>query len=117
MARSSNIVGLLWNNLRWTEDCISVVYEKSKTNQKGTKKTERYIYANPKNPSICPILALGLKLVSETDFSQGPFKVFPATTSDNSFSSWLKKKVADLEGDDLESLDVCAKGVQLMCVV
>ena len=106
MARSSNIVGLLWNNIRWTEDCISVVYEKSKTNQKGTKKTERHIYANPKNPSICPILALGLKLVSETDFSQGPFKVFPATTSDNSFSSWLKKKVADLEGDDLESLDV-----------
>ena len=33
----------------------------------------------------------GLKLVSETDFSQSPFKVFPATTSDNSFSSWLKK--------------------------
>ena len=36
---------LLWNNIGWSEDCLTVMYEKGKTNQDGAKKIPRHVYA------------------------------------------------------------------------
>ena len=100
IARSSNVADLLWNNISWKDDCITVLYEKGKTNQEGMNKVPWHVYANPEDPLICPVLALGLKLCTETDaFGNSPFKVFPSSTSDNSFSTWLRKTVDALAQD------------------
>lgn len=61
MARSKTIANLLWNNIAWSEDCLTVLYEKGKTNQDGENKVPRHVFANPGNPAICPVLALGLR--------------------------------------------------------
>jgi len=91
IARSSTVADLLWNNIGCLNDCITVLYEKGKTNQDGLNKVPWHIYANPDDPLICAVLALGLKLCTETDaFGDIPFKVFPASSSDTSFSSWMK---------------------------
>ena len=100
IARSSTVGDLLWNNISWKNDCITVLYEKGKTNQEGMNKVPWHVYANPNDPLICPVLALGLKLCTESDtFANIPFKVFPSSTSDNSFSAWMRKTVDELAQD------------------
>ena len=38
IARSSTVAGILWNNISWLGDCLTVLYEKGKTNQEGQNK-------------------------------------------------------------------------------
>ena len=112
IARSSTVGDLLWNNIGWLDDCITVLYEKGKTNQEGMNKVPWHVYANPGDPLICPILALGLKLCTETDtFGNRPFKVFPSSTPDNTFSSWMRKSVDELAQDPEILLSVPADRV------
>jgi len=100
IARSSTVGDLLWNNISWKGDCITVLYEKGKTNQEGMNKVPWHVYANPNDPLICPVLALGLKLCTENDtFGNIPFRVFPSPTSDNSFSTWMRTTVDELAQD------------------
>lgn len=100
IARSSTVADLLWNNVGCLGDCITVLYEKGKTNQDGMNKVPWHIYANPKDPLICSVLAIGLKLCTETDtFGDLPFKIFPSPTSDNSFSLWMRKTADGLARD------------------
>lgn len=100
IARSSAVAELLWNNVGWHGDCVTILYEKGKTNQEGMNKVPWHVYANPVDPLICPVLALGLKLVTETDtFGNRPFKVFPAATSDDTFSDWMRVTVDGLAVD------------------
>lgn len=59
-----------------------------------------HVYANPKDPLICPVLALGLKICTENDtFDDKPFKLFPSPTSDNTFSTWMRNTVDELAED------------------
>ena len=100
IARSSTVADHLWINIGWQGDFIIVLYEKGKTNQEGMNKVPWHVYANPHDPLICPVLALGLKLCTETDtFGDRPFRVFPSSTSDNSFSMWTRKTVDELARD------------------
>lgn len=104
IARSSTVADILWNNIGWLGDCVTVLYERGKTNQDGMNKVPWHIYANPKDPLICSVLAIGLKLCTETDTFDGRiFKVFPSSTSDNSFSLWIRK-TADKLAEDPEIL-------------
>jgi hypothetical protein len=45
----------------WREDCLVITLAKHKGDQSGEGlSNEKHIYANPLNPSICPILALAV---------------------------------------------------------
>ena len=58
MARSITVSDLLWRSIGWSGDHVTISYERSKTDQEGINQIPRAIFANPLNPSICPILAL-----------------------------------------------------------
>ena len=94
-ARATTVSTLLWNNIGWSEDCLTVMYEKGKTHQDGAKKIPQHVYANPEDPVICPILALGLKLCCEPFVSEesGALHVFPSSAPDKAFSNWLGKRL------------------------
>jgi hypothetical protein len=78
--RTFNTSHLCFSHLRWQEDAIRVLLPKTKTNQSGQRRpTPSHVYANPENPAICPILALGLYLAVNTDFSSN--RVFPVDES------------------------------------
>lgn len=112
MARSSTVAELLWNNIGWSEDCLTVLYEKGKTNQDGENKVPRHVFANPDNPAICPILALGLRLCCDrSTFESIPFKVFSASTSHKSYSSWLRNAALSFSEDIQEIIDVPANRI------
>ncbi|EKX43639.1 hypothetical protein GUITHDRAFT_44852, partial [Guillardia theta CCMP2712] len=62
----------------WQDDHMWVSFPKSKTDQTGERKEPKSIYANPICPEICPILALGIYLLSHTPDRS---KLFPGNVA------------------------------------
>ena len=62
MGRTNNIGCLHYTAFSWAADSLVVIFVTTKTDTTSTKaeETAKHIYANPLNPAICPILALGL---------------------------------------------------------
>ena len=65
MARACNVDNIGLHHLNWHDDAITVEFCHTKTNRTGSGKGlhPRHVYANPKRPQICPILALGVYLL------------------------------------------------------
>jgi hypothetical protein len=42
MARSQTTSGLLWKNVGWQEDCLTIYYDTSKSNQTGDNSVPRH---------------------------------------------------------------------------
>jgi hypothetical protein len=60
MARSVNIGSLGFHNFRAGEDHIVCCYDDTKSDQTGEKCTDKHIYDNPLEPTVCPFLALAV---------------------------------------------------------
>ena len=51
----------MYIHMGWDKDALTVAFAHQKNNQQGDRPRDpRHIYANPLNPSICPILLLGI---------------------------------------------------------
>jgi hypothetical protein len=59
-ARSVSVKDLRTYHFNWENDCLVIDMSRMKNDQAGEKVTPKHIYANPFNPSLCPILALAL---------------------------------------------------------
>ena len=65
MCRADNLVSLNIAHTGWEDDSFLCNLAKCKHDQEGEgSKTPWHIYANPTNPFVCPVLALGLYLFS-----------------------------------------------------
>ena len=60
MARSVNIGSLGFHNFRAGEDHIVCCYDDTKSDKTGEMCTNKHIYANPLEPTVCPFLALAV---------------------------------------------------------
>ncbi|ETO99546.1 hypothetical protein F441_23039, partial [Phytophthora nicotianae CJ01A1] len=61
MCRSSNAFGIRHSHMEWRGDALQIYFAHMKNDQGGERPRDpRHIYANPLEPSICPIVALGL---------------------------------------------------------
>lgn len=59
--RSKNVVTIQLSHIEWHDDGLAIYFAHQKNDQAGDKPRDpRHIFANPLNPSVCPILALGL---------------------------------------------------------
>ena len=97
MTRCNSVGRLLWNSIGWSGDALTITYEKSKTNQEGINIVPRHVYANPLNPLICPVLALGVQLCSVSFLSYDrQDKVFNVKSPETSFSRWLSKHCKEI---------------------
>lgn len=54
MLRSMTVAPLLWNNIVWSGDCMTITYETSKAFQEGLYVVPRHDYSNALDPVICP---------------------------------------------------------------
>ena len=105
MSRSVTVSPLLWNDIGWVGDCMTITYQTSKTNQEGLHVVPRHIFANPVDPLICPVLALGLKLISESDFDSGkPSKIFYGPCGNQRFSMWLTRALNRMTDEEIAEL-------------
>jgi hypothetical protein len=63
MCRASNAVDIKYEHMGWHFLFCSHTWRTIKVNNNikgGERPHSRHIYANPGNPSVCPILGLGI---------------------------------------------------------
>lgn len=103
MCRISNAIAVQFCQLDWIEDALGITYAKQKNDQfheKGNAHDPRHIYANPYNPEICPILALGLYwlLVPVEVNATNESLLFPGKDQDDWYRKILQTFLSSEEG-------------------
>jgi hypothetical protein len=67
VCRSKNTTSIHRNHISWEDDSLTIQFAHQKTDMDGhNDATKRHIYANPEDPWICPVLALGVYLATTT---------------------------------------------------
>ena len=75
--------------MRWFDDALGV-YILVQNNQAAEKqKDPKHCYANPQNPAICPILSLGVYLLTERNEDEG-MQLFPGGGDGESSAQYTK---------------------------
>ena len=64
VARTNNIAGILFNHLSVNNDHLNVEWYITKTDQTAKKASDKAVYANPFHPLVCPIVSLGMYLMT-----------------------------------------------------
>lgn len=72
-ARSISLV-LMLSYFAWVNDCLTGVIPKDKSDPSGVNVAQKHLYANPYFPAICPILALGVYMFSQSEHVPKPFQ-------------------------------------------
>jgi len=114
LARSATVGGLMMEHIGWEGDALLISTPKHKADQEGAKCFSRHIYANPANPTICPVLALAVLVFCRSikhDSSQPAnsaarpnFRVFDGAFSEARFSEVLGRCIASLPESELACL-------------
>lgn len=122
MCRTDNTSSIVMPHLNWENDCLVVFFGKMKNDQEGeTLRDGRHVYANPMNPSVCPILALSIYLMT---IPCGP-RLFPGSRQASRFSKqmqrYLKKNPSLFTDTGILSPDEigthsCRKGSPTFCL-
>jgi hypothetical protein len=85
MCRVSNGSTICFSHMEWREDALGIYFCHMKNDQLGERpKDPRHVYANPLLPEICPILALGIYLMTHP-VGEGVQKLFPGTNQAERF--------------------------------
>ncbi len=58
MARSVSVGQLMFSHLSWDNDSLIITIPRHKGDQEGRYSYPRHVFANPLNPSTCPVLSL-----------------------------------------------------------
>jgi hypothetical protein len=95
MCRSANAVSICYYHLEWKDDALGVYFCHMKNDQAGERPRDaRHVYANPINPEICPILSLGIYLMS---FGVGERLLFPGGKQYDRYRQSMSKFLASEE--------------------
>jgi hypothetical protein len=90
MCRAGNGESIHFGHLSWHEDALAIQFGHMKNDQEGERpKDPRHVYANPKSPEICPILALGVYF-AVLGFSDS-CRLFPGSKQYDRYSKALKR--------------------------
>lgn len=60
VCRSKNTETIRISHIIWQEDHLAIVFAKQKNDQEGENVDYRAVYANPRRPQVCPVLALAI---------------------------------------------------------
>ena len=114
IARSATVGGLMMEHIGWEGDALLISTPKSKADQEGTKCFARHLYANPINPTICPVLALAVSVFARSirhdstqaaDSPERPsFRIFDGGFNETRFSEVLARCIASLPENEQSRL-------------
>jgi len=77
--------------MEWMEDCMSIYFSHLENDQSGERKRDpRHIYANPVDPVVCPLAALGMYLDIFSLTGSKSTALFPGTSQYDRFAKILK---------------------------
>ena len=63
MSRSENMGGAKLSHISWQDDHLLITLCKTKTDQEADDVLPKSVFANPLDPSICPVLALAMMIL------------------------------------------------------
>ena len=91
MCCTENMVNLNLVHIGWEDDSLLSCIAKVKHDQEGEgAKTPWHVYANPSNPFVCPVLALGLYLFSHPDLLTNQSFLFSGNHQYRQYTQVLK---------------------------
>ena len=106
MCRADNLVNLNLAHIGWEDDSLLACIAKAKHDQEGEgAKIPWHIYANPSNPYICPVLALGLYLFSHPDLLSNNSFLFTGNHQYRRYTQVLKRAIG-LDVDNFRRVGV-----------
>ena len=100
-ARSISIAALRTTHMYWSNDMLVVDFALHKGDQTGDAIAPKHVAANPFNPAVCPILALGLHMFC-WDYREKDANLLFLGSPYDVFSKWLPtalEKIETLGGD------------------
>ena len=91
ICRSKNTTTIHLHHLEWTEDCLSIYFAHMKNDQTGDRKRDpRHIYANPIDPTVCPVLALAIYFTTFSISGTKDTTLFPGKNQYKRFSKYFE---------------------------
>lgn len=96
-AHASNVAAIRFGHMEWREDALGVYFAHMKTDQGGDKPRDaRHIYANPVIPEICPILSLGLYLLTNPEIASNEKDLlFPGSSQYDRYRKHLLEEIGN----------------------
>jgi hypothetical protein len=101
MAWADSIVHLSMNDFEWSDDSLIVFLRKTKTDQEGANsKIPYHLYANPIEPCLSVVLALGVYLLTNPGLlvnsaGRAGGKIFPAEFQYSRYSKILSRVISE----------------------
>lgn len=92
VARSISVSSLMFDHISWSNDALVMVFPTHKGDKEGKDCSPKHVYANPSNPTICPILWLAVYVFcTSTQRVDSKRAVFGgADAAESRFSKWLR---------------------------
>jgi len=101
MARCGMIANIILGCMTMEGDAMGIEFAMHKGDADGERKFKRHVYANPKDPAICPFLALAMLVFCTSLFSghvdSGEPMLFGKDGGEARFTAFLSKLVGRAE--------------------
>lgn len=115
MARGGSTAKILLQHISWRDDSLVINIPKHKGDQEGSKCFPRHVFANPLQPSICPVLSLAVNIFSKA-YRYDPeetynYRLFDGDDQERRFSKLLGKVLSELNENELNQLGAKAKDI------
>ena len=105
IARCVSVGTLMLNHISWDNDSLVIVFPSHKGDKDGKKAIPKHVYANTKEPSICPILSLAIYLFTKGYDREGSKTTLFPGDAESKFSKWLRK-ICEANSETLRSQGV-----------
>ncbi len=103
--RSVSVASIMLSHLSWREDHLTCALPRTKSDQCGESTFPRSMFANPLDPVICPILALGVCILSRPYRPDGVHPaLFEGTDQEDRYGKILSSVLQNLPESLLSSL-------------
>ena len=102
MSRSDSIDQLTLHHLEWQGDCMVITEQATKSDQGGERIFGKHLYANPLNPTVCPMLAVGVSIFMRP--GTGSMQLFPGTNTKDRFGNLLHVMLKDADSAQKRTL-------------
>ena len=91
IARAVTVNNILFNAISWEGDAMTIWIGKMKNDQVGKNGYARHVYANPKDPVICPVLSFALVVFTRGYSRDDSERYAFGKNSKDKFAKWLHK--------------------------
>ena len=111
MCRNDSLDSLMLQHIEWRGDALIVEEQGGKGDQKGAERYGKSVYANPFQPTICPVLALAVYVFASPLRTGSKQQVYVGTNNKDRFCTNLHSALKKLSEAELAALGCDPKDI------